>query len=405
MSSAFDFDGRISRDVLENYLSRAISMAGLLQGPVYVDDCVRMVGNIGAKFIGRGFSLWGQEDRLEAALQTGRQIAGRLHAIDPQIMLQASIFECVTPKVNDVRVPGWVFEAFGQRAQDRCFRLDEMIFPEGLYVDHWKSGGCVPDISRVETRMWFLYLAGRYMEAGCEALHLGQITLIGRRDPELKHWLETLTLIRQLARQRARRRFVLCDAHVSSGVGCFGLPDDLSIAPGGYRVGDKLLLDVHALPLRIKEIPGRPFEAELKVGHLDALYGRSIGGITPSGWSCESLPYLVDIDNYGSTGHGGQSVAGWLGPRACGIDDRYWIWGWDEICWFAHQGEAYRNEWLRYAWRWLGEHDPAAHLAMPGLRHLSDPVDGRSHYYANTASADCPVGQNQEETIKAIWQC
>jgi len=196
---------------------------------------------------------------------------------------------------------------------------------------------------------------------------------------------------------------VLCDAHVSSGVGCYGLPDDASLAPGGYRLGEKLLLDFHALPLRIKEIPGQPTKAELAVGHLDALYRRSIGGITPSGWACESLPFLVEFDNWGSSGHGGESVAGKIGEIQ-GINDRYWIWGWDEISWFAHQSETERNDWLWYAWRWVNEHDSAAFLALPGMRGLADPVGEVNEYRANRRSLACPQGFSQEDTIRSIWE-
>jgi hypothetical protein len=237
---------------------------------------------------------------------------------------------------------------------------------------------------------------------GVEAIHFGQIMLIGRDDPELRHWWEVLSRVRAIARRNARRHFILCDAHVSSGVGCYGLPEDASLAPGGFRVGENLLLDFHALPLRIKEISDRPYQAELAVGHLDALYGRSIGGISPSGWACEQLPFLVEFDNWGSSGHGGESVAGKIGPIQ-GIIDRYWIWGWDEICWFAHQSESERNAWLWYAAGWVKEHDPNGFLQMPGMRGLADPVGPVSVYRANRRGPACPQGFNQEDTIRAIW--
>jgi hypothetical protein len=74
-----------------------------------------------------------------------------------------------------------------------------------------------------------------------------------------------------------------------------------------------------------------------------------------------------------------------------------------QISWFAHQPESYRNEWLRYAWRWLREHDPNSWLEMPGSRTLHAPVGNQWWYWANTRSAATPEGFNQEETIKAIW--
>jgi hypothetical protein len=73
---------------------------------------------------------------------------------------------------------------------------------------------------------------------------------------------------------------------------------------------------------------------------------------------------------------------------------RFFTWGYDEITWFAHQPEEYRNEWLRYAWRWLKEHDPDGFLEMPGGRMLTNGPAGAKWYFAN---------RGQEIAIRAIW--
>lgn len=398
----YEFDGSMSRHTLESYLSRSITMAHMLQGSGCLEDNLRMLQHIGAKFLGRTLLHWGKESRLAPSLVYAKTVAECIHAIDPQIILQAGIFEIVTTEVNDIPIPSFVFDAFERPPEARNFCYAEMIYPDGRYVDHWGSGSSVPDITRPETQMWIFFLAASYIGIGAESLHIGQIMLIGRNDPELKHWWSVLERVRQYAAQHARRHFVLFDAHVSSGVGCYGLPDDPAVAPGGFRLGDRLLLDFHALPLRIKEISERPFQAELAMGHLDALFGRSIGGVTPSGWECESLPYLVEFDNWGSSGHGGESVGGVIGEIQ-GISDRYWIWGWDEICWYAHQPENERNAWLAYAWNWLKQQDPNGFLEMPGLRGLADPLGEVKEYCANKPSPACPHGLNQEETIRSIW--
>ena len=97
-----------------------------------------------------------------------------------------------------------------------------------------------------------------------------------------------------------------------------------------------LLMDFHSFPLRIMEVPDKPQEAILKVGFSDGIYGRSKGGMTFSGWKCEHLPYLVEIDNWGVSKQPGQAKAGGI-----------WIWGYDEITWFAHQSQQYRSNWLQ----------------------------------------------------------
>jgi len=222
--------------------------------------------------------------------------------------------------------------------------------------------------------MWFYYRARRYIDAGYEALHLGQVHLMNQNDPGHVYWQEILSRIRDYASENARRRLVLIDAHTH------GIVED-----------GKLLFDFHSYPLRIKEVANRPQEGILEVGRIDSIYGKSKGGITPSGWHAENLPYLVELDNWGASERPGERMGEW------------WTWGYDEISWFAHQPEEYRNKWLEYAWNWLRETDPNGWLQMPAARVLHTPVNGIGIYRANTRSTVMPHGFNQEETIKRIW--
>src|SRR3546814_6225332 len=67
-------------------------------------------------------------------------------------------------------------------AEDRNFSDEQMLNPDGVLVNHWGVGASVPDISQLETRMFFYYMACRYMEAGIEALHFGQAELMAMTD-------------------------------------------------------------------------------------------------------------------------------------------------------------------------------------------------------------------------------
>jgi hypothetical protein len=111
----YRFDGKISRDVLENYLSRSITMTEIYRSPGNLDDDIRMLKNTGAKFAGRTIYLWGGEARIADAkfLSQGREMAARIHQNDPDVVLQAAVFEIVTEGVGEVPVPDWVFEEFG----------------------------------------------------------------------------------------------------------------------------------------------------------------------------------------------------------------------------------------------------------------------------------------------------
>lgn len=373
----YRFDRTISREVLENYLSRAITMEGLLNGRGNLEDNLRMLKRIDAKFIGRSLCLWGGEASLLSNLERAKRQLPLVHAADPDMILQACIFEIVTTQVEQVPVPEWAFAAFGLPAEKRNFRYADMLYPNGRFKDHWRAGQSVPDVSRPETKLWFYFLGASFIDVGCEAIHLGQTELMNGNDPHLDHYSQVLSLIRSYAAQHARRHMVLCDSHVPSG--------------GLVRDG-QLLMDFHSFPLRIMEVPDKPQEAILKVGFSDGIYGRSKGGLTFSGWPCEYLPYLVEIDNWGVSRQPGQ-------PKAGGI----WIWGYDEITWFAHQSREYRANWLRYAWDWVRRTDPNGHLEMPGSRTLVSPLDRMRWYYANNPSAAVPAGFGDEEAIRAIW--
>ena len=211
------FDKTISREVLENYLSRSITMEGLLNGRGDLDDNIRMLKSIGAKFIGRSLCLWGGEANLLRHLERVKQQLPQVHAADPDMILQACIFEIVTTQVEQVPVPDWAFVALGQPVEKRSFRYADMLYPDGRFKDHWRSGQSVPDVSRPETKLWFYFLAASFIDLGIEAIHFGQTELMNGNDRPLDHYSQVLTLIRSYAAQHARRHMVLCDSHVPSG--------------------------------------------------------------------------------------------------------------------------------------------------------------------------------------------
>jgi len=375
--SKYRFDWTMSREVLENYLSRAITMEGLLNGRGDLEDNIRMLKSVGAKFIGRSLCLWGGEANLLNNLERAKQQLPKIHTADPDMILQACIFEIVTAQVDQVPVPEWAFVALGQPVEKRNFRYADMLYPDGRFKNHRRTDQSVPDVSRPETKLWFYFLGASFIDVGCEAIHLGQTELMNRNDRDLTHYSQVLALIRSHATRHARRHLILLDSHVPSG--------------GLVRDG-QLLMDFHSFPLRIMEVPDKPQEAILKLGFSDGIYGRSKGGMTPSGWSCEHLPYLVEIDNWGASKQPGQAKAGGI-----------WIWGYDEITWFAQQSQQYRSNWLHYARDWVRNTDTNGFPQMPGSRTLRSPLDNKRWYYANQPGPAMPEGFGDEAAIRTIW--
>jgi hypothetical protein len=382
-SHPFKFDKVISREVLENYLSRAIVMQNLLIGQGNFDDNLRMLKSIGAKYIARSVCQWGGESSLLQNLEMENILAKKVHQMDSEIVLEACIFEIVTRQINKVPVPDWAFTAFGMPVEKRNFCYDSIIYADGRMNNQWGNGASVPDISRPETKLLFYFLAVSYINIGIEGIHFGQVELMNKNDPNLDHYAELLKMIRTYAAVHARRHMLLCNSHVPSG---------------GFVRNGYLLMDFHAFPLRVMEVRDKLGEAILKLGFLDGLYNRSKGGMTYSGWTCKHLPYLVELDNYGVSKHPGQANPE---PVGSGFD---WVWGYDEITWFAHQTREYRSNWLRYALAWIKKTDPNGFLEMPGSRTESSPLDHKRWYYANNPSNAVPEGLGDEEAIREIWR-
>jgi len=378
----------ISEQSLNNYLKRAVTMSEFLTVDPHnndgqqsnKEDDIRLIKNIGAKFIGRAIYRWGDELSFKHPEFLGEATAliKRVHSNDPDVIFQAALFEAVTEEVNQLEVPKWVFLALNRQPERRTFVYKSMLNLGGEFVNQWGKGISVPDITRSESQLWLMYLAGTYLSIGCESLHLGQTTLMGMEDKDLIHWSAFISSVRRYAKTHARRQWVLLDSHATDG---------------GMIVNGKSLLDFNSFPLRIKEDVKTPKHAVLKKGYMDAYYGRSKGCITPSGWICKSMPYLLEFDNYGVS----------LKPGTSGID--YFVWGYDEITWFYIQNEEYRKAWLVYAYKWIKKNDPNGHLQMPVTRiiTLGEGIPIFKNF-GNNRSDSCPKGMNLEKTIKQIWR-
>jgi Outer membrane receptor for ferric coprogen and ferric-rhodotorulic acid len=348
---SYTFDGSMSEEVLDNYLSRAINHFYFEStDPALLEENKRFILNTGAKFIGRASTMWGMYSSDESVIDEYAKAIADVHNSDPDIIFEACIFETTFTSINDIPIPAWVFEAFGQKPETRNFSYDAMLFPEGDYLDMWGEGGSVPDMRQTETQMWFYYRAALFIDAGFESIHMGQVHLIGARDTDFACWTKVCNMIREYASTHARRHFVLLNAHTHGITGTDGL----------------LLFDFHRYPSRCKVPDSQtnhapsaedPQKVIFSRGYEDSLYGRSLGGTTHSGWKCDNLLYLVELDNY----------VGYY-PDKVDKSTADW-WGFDEISWFVNQPYSYQREYLAYAYKWVSETDSGVgHFEMPGTR-------------------------------------
>ena len=389
----YAFDGAISEEVLRNYLSRSIVLS-YLGGWRYKDetpektaeDCRNLILRTGAKYIARAACAWIPGPEEAEKLPLYQEELQRVHSQDPTVIFEACIFETAYRRFEQLAIPPEVFRAFGLPPEERCFRYEDMLFPDGTYVDHWEPGGSVPDITRLETQLFFYWRGCLYIDLGFEALHYGQVLLIGEQDQQYACWTKVLNMVREYAKRRARRHFVLLNAHTHGIIGTDG----------------KLLFDFHCYPCRpvadesVQPHPpakGNPQPARLISGWGNSIYQRSLGGETHSGWSCASLPYFVEIDNYGCQP-----------PELLNQPVDYYPWGYDEISWFANQHKDYRREWVLYARDWLREKDPAGYLEMTGIRpfrryapELPERLTRGEFYYVNAEEF------SDEDILTAVW--
>ena len=381
----FSFNQTVSEEVLRNYLSRSTVLSVFWDSQAKWDSYKRFILNAGAKYIARSGGSWLPSAAEEAKFSDFKGMMDAVHEIDPDVVFEFCIFEAISKKgVESISIPDWVFEAFNLPVESRNFDYKSMLFPDGTYVDHWGTDQSVPDITQIETQMFFYYRAVTAINYGFEGIHWGQVELMGQNDPKNKAWTNLFAMVRDYASKNARRGFIFFNAHTH----------------GMYGTDGKLLFDFHAYPSRLYSTgtahaasDGNPQETSLKVGWSNSIYGSSLGGQTYSGWFCDSLPYFVELDN-------------WSGYNSSIVNtpgDTFWPWGYDEISWFANQPLSYQKEWLSYAYNWFGSNDPNGYFEMPGMRTAWIAAENvQRNFYSFSTDFDS-YGRGLEDTIRSVW--
>lgn len=84
----FTFDGNISREVLENYLSRSVTAAGLYESKTLEDD-LRAIREMGVKFLGRASGIWYMTMDDEEHFRLSKELADKVHAQDPEVVIRS----------------------------------------------------------------------------------------------------------------------------------------------------------------------------------------------------------------------------------------------------------------------------------------------------------------------------
>jgi len=176
-------------------------------------------------------------------LERAKDQLPKLHGADPEMVVQACIFEIVTHPGGAGARPGMGVQGHGPAGPRRGTSLRDMIYA-GRQGDEpvgaqWFRARREP----AGTKLWFYFLAASYIDVGCEAIHFGQVELMNGNDRDLRPLHRDPSADSVLRPGHARRPH----AHQRRP------------RPSGGLVRDgKLLFRLHSFPLRIKEVRDRP---------------------------------------------------------------------------------------------------------------------------------------------------
>ena len=380
----YAFDGSISFAVLNRYLDRAMTFSALYWQKD-LDEHIRMFKNLGIKYIPRVSAEWHPGSFEQERGDELKAMVDKIHYADPDIIVEACIFECVTKQVEMIKIPTHVQEAFGEKVQkNRFFDLEKMALEDS--ANKWGDGSYTPDITKKETQMFFYTRACEYIDLGYESIHLGQANLIGANDKDNECFTKVIKMIRAYAKKNARRHYVLINAHTD--------PKEAFVGTDGV-----MLVDFNAYPTRMhatgEQTAHEPSEnnpQKCAIGNHEwpDIYKSGIDGKSPSGWYSDKYPYLVEFDN---------------GSIDVGIiNTPVRAWGYDEISWYAYQPYSYRKEFMEYLYKEIKSYKENGHIALPGSRGLAaSSVTTGGIYFANSKS-HLQKGWGDEGFFKELLQ-
>lgn len=440
-------NGHLSEAMLYRYLKRAVAMQVADQAP-YPSYCGH--GNTGEEFacwmefaryvrpkyvqlagleLDVSWKFNGVCDHLffppdKGAIGQFKRAVDAIHnTVDSQIICEASMIEFMPRHYrkgeSEVKIPDWVKTGLPELPElknEQFFDREKMLFP---HKDKDQEIDVFIDITKPMSLAWYYYLATMYIDFGYEALKFCQINRTAENDriPKVSadrnlYWTNYLfTKLRNYAKQKARRGFVLINSQTQ-----------------GLFVGDpakrQLLLDMHVGPIGIQPTDtstpqsgftqpgssiiggrlakgnglgnGTDYESQIALHSHDILmYNHSLGGRHPMGWDTRANPFLVEMDCFG----------GYLGgtnpPQR---DNKAWQawapWAWDETTWLVQQSEAYRRQFMVYAYHRVRSLDSAGYIQFAAKRPYR--VGPGAQYYWYHAY-NCDDGFKDAAIIKNLW--
>jgi len=379
--------------------------------------------------------------------------------IDPDIIFHASMFEYVDDTCGNFIIPNYVLEAFSTEIatagliytygtafnyKNMCYDYDNLVTGHNHYNQlasyfYLRSEPPVsqyntPDITQVEAQMWFYFLATQFIDAGIEALHMGDVFNMDYFDRNnfpsdsgvivinaghANYWNLT-SKIRSYAATHARRGIVLFDGTLSPEF--YYDPVPTSPVPNWHRqlIMDYLRNKIPYSSLFADYSGSNPSNgcSDFPIYYPTVIHNTgnnndstailplyvNIGGFHPQQWFCMQSPFYLDFDN-----------TELFQPLGCAYQKPYTLkygyqdYGYDDCTWFAVQSPTNRNLILQYTYYRIKEINRYGHLKMPGRMAISqlvfNNVNSTNIYRANSGNNTPGYTGfgNQQITIKALW--
>jgi hypothetical protein len=289
------------------------------------------------------------------------------------MLFVAGVMEAVCKQnTTNTKIPAWLMtilegqgiqelRTFGPNGPDH-FNYEAMFdrnapdWPAhfiGLWVKTDDREQGPPDITMLETQLYYAYLIAEHLDAGFEGIMFGQAMMTGARDTDNGALHALCAFANRWAAERAYRKAVVLTSHIIE-------PRDYPKAPHP----DARPLFTHITwPTRMSYTELQPFgmhfgpdavATETRQGGEEIIRQLELHG---------DLPILLEIDNYGKT----------FGPSSVADE------GWDEITAYAMKPAADRRAFLRHYYfasrDWKDrEGRSRVHIALPGKRYIHAPA-------------------------------
>jgi hypothetical protein len=338
----FSAQSDLTSDLVDRYLCRAISHFLPWSNPLRSRDFLQ---DTGTKYIHWSHLLWGQPppDWKTLCAETDA-----VHGSDwgSDVVYEAGVMEAIyRSQIDGAAIPDWLFQCMEDLGINKTrkpgpngphFFSYENMFDRGAErwpkdnIGRWsrdkdgKDQGSVPDLTMVETQLWFAYLITEYIDAGFEGIFFGQYDLVGSRDTGSECLWELTQFTKRLAAERGYRHAVFLSTH------------HYCVAYKGQLSPDSPTIFTHMT------WPSRMFYSSKHEFGMETGLNATVDGQHRTAAELNmvikkppfDLPVLIEIDNYGPSAPGS--------PLACNSE------GDDEITAYKKKPHSARVGFLKY---------------------------------------------------------